>query len=68
MAKGCPLGAADDVVVWYTAGFTHIARPEDYPVMPTDSLGFRIIPHGFFDRNPALDAPDQAERPAPRGR
>src|SRR5215210_6677213 len=46
-----------DVVVWYTLALTHHPRPEDYPVMPTESLGFRIAPVGFFDANPALDAP-----------
>lgn len=45
-----------DVVVWQTIGMTHVPRPEDYPVMPAETIGFRIVPHGFFDRNPALDA------------
>jgi Cu2+-containing amine oxidase len=27
--------------------------------MPTESIGFRLVPQGFFARNPALDAPDQ---------
>ena len=54
-----PLGAGDDVVVWYTTGFTHIPRPEDYPVMPTGSISFKISPNGFFSSNPALDAPKQ---------
>ena len=44
-----------DVVVWYTFGVTHIPRPEDWPVMPTHSTGFKIMPVGFFARNPALD-------------
>ena len=48
--------AGADVVVWQTIGMTHVPRPEDYPVMPTESIGFKIVPHGFFDRNPALDA------------
>jgi primary-amine oxidase len=55
-----PLGgghAGSDVVVWHTIGLTHVPRPEDYPVMPTETIGFRLVPHGFFDRNPALDAP-----------
>lgn len=47
-----------DVVVWHTIGITHVPRPEDYPVMPTETIGFKLVPHGFFDRNPALDAPD----------
>lgn len=44
-----------DVVVWHTFGATHIVRPEDWPVMPVESLGFLLKPFGFFDRNPALD-------------
>ncbi len=49
-----------DVVVWYSLALTHHPRVEDYPVMPTESLGFRIVPDGFFDADPALDVPDQA--------
>jgi Cu2+-containing amine oxidase len=30
--------------------------------MPTESLGFRIVPDGFFDTNPALDVPEQTKR------
>ncbi len=44
-----------DIVVWYTFGVTHIPRPEDWPVMPTHSTGFKLMPIGFFARNPALD-------------
>ncbi|HYO75712.1 MAG TPA: hypothetical protein VE010_04555 [Thermoanaerobaculia bacterium] len=53
-----------DVVVWHTIGHTHIPRPEDYPVMPAESISFKLVPHGFFDRNPALDAQElpQAKR------
>ena len=50
-----------DVVVWYTLALTHHPRVEDYPVMPNDRLGFRIVPDGFFDRNPALEAPEQTK-------
>lgn len=46
-----------DLVVWYTFGVTHIPRPEDWPVMPTYQTGFKLVPVGFFARNPALDAP-----------
>ena len=49
-----------DVVVWYTIALTHHPRVEEYPVMPSDELGFQIAPDGFFDRNPALDAPEQS--------
>jgi primary-amine oxidase len=46
-----------DIVVWYTMGHNHIPRPEDWPVMPTQYMGFKLQPLGFFDRNPALDVP-----------
>ncbi|ACC41054.1 primary-amine oxidase [Mycobacterium marinum] len=44
-----------DVVVWYTFGIHHITRPEDWPVMPADTVSFWLKPVGFFDRNPSLD-------------
>jgi primary-amine oxidase len=44
-----------DVVLWYTVGSHHITRPEDWPVMPVDRVGFALKPAGFFDYNPALD-------------
>ena len=46
-----------DVVVWYTFGITHIPRPEEWPIMPATHVGFRLIPGGFFSRNPGLDVP-----------
>lgn len=46
-----------DVVLWYVFGHNHVPRPEDWPVMPVASLGFKLKPDGFFDRNPALDVP-----------
>lgn len=46
-----------DIVLWHTFGLTHFPRPEDWPVMPVDTAGFALVPHGFFDRNPALDVP-----------
>jgi primary-amine oxidase len=48
----------EDVVVWHTFGVTHVARPEDFPVMPTAHASVRLIPKGFFNRNPALEVPD----------
>jgi primary-amine oxidase len=44
-----------DVVLWYTMGLSHAARAEEWPVMPVSRVGFRLVPHNFFDRNPALD-------------
>ncbi len=46
-----------DVVLWYVFGINHITRPEDWPVMPTNTVSFWLKPAGFFDRNPALDVP-----------
>jgi primary-amine oxidase len=46
-----------DVVLWYTMGVTHIPRPEEWPIMSVTPVGFRLIPSGFFERNPALDVP-----------
>jgi primary-amine oxidase len=44
-----------DLVVWYTLGITHNPRPEDWPVMPTYTAGFKLMPWGFFAKNPAMD-------------
>jgi primary-amine oxidase len=46
-----------DVVLWYVFGIHHVTRPEDWPVMPVDTVSFWLKPVGFFDRNPALDVP-----------
>jgi primary-amine oxidase len=44
-----------DIVLWYTFGMTHIPRPEEWPVMAMQHVGFQLMPAGFFTRNPALD-------------
>lgn len=44
-----------DVVLWYVFGLHHMTRPEDWPIMPVDTVSFWLKPYGFFDRNPALD-------------
>jgi primary-amine oxidase len=54
-------------VLWYTFGHTHRPRPEDYPVMPTAYIGFRLKPAGFFSQNPANDVPPSAKKPAAKG-
>jgi primary-amine oxidase len=51
-----------DVVLWYVFGIHHITRPEEWPIMPVDTVSFWIKPFGFFDRNPSLDVP-----PSPAG-
>ncbi|WP_428985779.1 primary-amine oxidase [Sinomonas terricola] len=49
-----------NLVVWHTFGLTHFPRPEDWPIMPVDHVGFRLRPEGFFDRSPVLDVPAPA--------
>lgn len=50
----------EDVVLWHSFGFTHVPRPEDWPVMPVDYSGFWFKPHGFLDQNPTMDLPSDA--------
>ncbi len=51
-----PLEGAD-VVLWHTFGVSHAVRPEDWPVMPVERIGFALRPVGFFARNPAMRVP-----------
>jgi primary-amine oxidase len=44
-----------DVVLWYVFGIHHITRPEDWPIMPSDTVSFWMKPVSFFDRNPSID-------------
>jgi primary-amine oxidase len=46
-----------DIVVWANLGMHHEPRAEDMPVMPMIWHSFKLRPHNFFDRNPALDLP-----------
>jgi primary-amine oxidase len=54
--------ADTDIVLWHVFGIHHVTRPEDWPVMPVDVVGFQLKPVGFFDRNPALDVPPAPSR------
>jgi primary-amine oxidase len=53
-----------DVVLWYVFGLHHVTRPEEWPVMPVDTVSFWLKPEGFFDRNPALDVPPSVHSPS----
>ena len=44
-----------DIVVWVNLGVHHLTRAEDLPVMPVMWHSFKLRPHNFFDRNPAID-------------
>ena len=51
-----------DVVAWHTFGLHHQPRPEDFPVQPCVTCGFKLMPVGFFDINPCLDLPSEENR------
>lgn len=44
-----------DNVVWMTTGTTHVARAEEWPIMPTEWVYTLLKPWNFFDRTPTLD-------------
>ena len=46
-----------DIVLWHVFGLHHSVRPEDFPVQPVVTCGFKLMPSGFFDRNPMIDLP-----------
>jgi primary-amine oxidase len=46
-----------DIVAWYTLGFHHLPRAEDWPVMPVMWHEFAIRPFDFFPQNPGLTLP-----------
>jgi primary-amine oxidase len=48
------------LVLWPVLGTHHLPRPEQWPVMPVDTIHLVLEPDGFFDRNPAMDIPNPA--------
>lgn len=47
----------EDIVAWHVFGLHHVPRPEDYPVQPCISCGFKLMPVGFFDDSKVRDLP-----------
>lgn len=43
-----------DLVVWLTTGTTHVARAEEWPMMPTEWVNVLLKPWNFFDQTPSL--------------
>jgi primary-amine oxidase len=59
--EGLPQFVADeedasvqDLVLWYTMGFRHVTRPEDFPILPTFWHEMTIRPAFFFDMDPSM--------------
>ena len=46
-----------DIVAWYTLGFHHVTRAEDWPVMPVMWHDFILRPFDFFPQNPVITLP-----------
>ncbi|KRE39723.1 copper amine oxidase [Paenibacillus sp. Soil522] len=46
-----------DDVVWITTGATHVARAEEWPIMPTEWVHAMLKPWNFFDNTPTLNLP-----------
>lgn len=43
-----------DNVVWMTTGTTHVARAEEWPIMPVEWVYTLLKPWNFFDETPTL--------------
>ncbi len=53
-----------DIVVWYTMGFRHVTRPEDFPILPTFWHELTIRPTFFFDRSQSMTFNSGHDQPA----
>ncbi|MFH4312638.1 hypothetical protein WAJ68_23465, partial [Acinetobacter baumannii] len=50
-----------DLVVWMTTGTTHVARAEEWPIMPTEWVYTLIKPWNFFDNTPTLNLGEEEQ-------
>jgi primary-amine oxidase len=48
-----------DLVAWHVFGLHHPTRTEDFPVQNCVNTGFKLMPNGFFDRNPNIELPPE---------
>jgi primary-amine oxidase len=71
--EGLPAFVADgedvigqDLVAWYTIGFRHLTRPEDFPILPTYWHEIKIRPAFFFDMDAAATFNGGSEQLAPQ--
>jgi primary-amine oxidase len=46
-----------DIVLWHTFGVTHFPSPEDFPIMPAESMSLLLRPRNFFTNNPVMNVP-----------
>jgi primary-amine oxidase len=44
----------EDLVAWYSMAYTHVAKPEDFPIMPAGKISVDFAPKGFFEKSPGL--------------
>jgi primary-amine oxidase len=42
------------LTLWHVFGLHHSVRPEDFPVQPCITTGFKLMPSGFFNGNPGI--------------
>jgi len=47
--------------VWMTTGTTHVARAEEWPIMPTEWVNTLIKPWNFFDNTPTLNLGEEEQ-------
>ncbi len=55
-----------DIVLWHVFGLHHMPRPEDFPVQPVITCGFKLMPSGFFATNPGIDLPPDTNKASKR--
>lgn len=48
-----------DTVLWMTTGATHVARAEEWPIMPTEYVHSMLKPWNYFDQTPTLNLPER---------